>query len=190
VRIIAVLTAVLALAFPAAGSAHFLPHKKHLTLTEKVAYFQRSVSHDRAQVVRDQHRLRLLRLARYEQIVGARPLYQLISGRAHWHRVAFRWHRALLARYTRKLEAQAPQPGWWLEQAACIRSHEGAWTSATGNGYYGAYQFLLSTWQRVGGQGYPHQASPAEQTYRAWLVWRQDGGSWREWGTAGMCGLA
>jgi hypothetical protein len=80
-------------------------------------------------------------------------------------------------------------PGWWLAQAACIRSHEGWWTANTGNGYFGAYQFLLSTWQSVGGPGYPHQASPLEQTYRAWLVWRRDGGSWREWGTAGRCGL-
>jgi hypothetical protein len=80
-------------------------------------------------------------------------------------------------------------PGWWLRQAACIRSHEGWWTANTGNGYFGAYQFLLSTWRSVGGRGYPHQASPAEQTYRAWLVWRRDGGSWREWGTRGLCGL-
>jgi len=78
-------------------------------------------------------------------------------------------------------------PAWWLSQAACIRRHEGTWTTNTGNGYYGAYQFLLSTWATVGGHGYPSTASPAEQTYRAWLVWRRDGGSWREWGTAGYC---
>lgn len=84
-------------------------------------------------------------------------------------------------------------PGWWLKQAACIRSHEGWWTANTGNSYEGAYQFLDSTWASVGGT-VSHgigasAASPAEQTYRAWLVWRRDGGSWREWGTAGMCGL-
>jgi hypothetical protein len=82
-----------------------------------------------------------------------------------------------------------PQPQWWLNQAACIRSHEGTWNDATGNGYYGAYQFLLSTWQSVGGQGYPSNASPTEQTYRAWLVWQRDGGSWREWSTASICGV-
>ena len=73
-------------------------------------------------------------------------------------------------------------PAWWLSQAACIRSHEGWWTANTGNGYYGAYQFLLSSWRSVGGHGYPHLASPAEQTYRAWLVWKRDGGSWGEGG--------
>ena len=85
-------------------------------------------------------------------------------------------------------------PAWWLRQAACIRAHEGWWTANTGNGYEGAYQFLDSTWRSVGGfvdrygRG-ASLASPAEQTYRAWLVWRRDGGSWREWGTAGRCGL-
>jgi hypothetical protein len=80
-------------------------------------------------------------------------------------------------------------PNWWLRQAACIRAHEGWWTAATGNGYYGAYQFLPSTWRSVGGRGLPSAAAPAEQTYRAWLVWSRDGGSWREWGTARACGL-
>lgn len=81
-------------------------------------------------------------------------------------------------------------PTWWLTQAACIRSHEGAWTSNTGNGYFGAYQFLLSTWRSVGGVGYPHLASPREQTYRAYLNWAANGHRWGgQWGTAGMCGL-
>ena len=83
-----------------------------------------------------------------------------------------------------------PYPRWWRLEAACIRSHEGWWTANTGNGYYGAYQFLLSTWQSVGGRGLPSAASPAEQTYRAHRVWARDGGSWREWGTARVCGLS
>ena len=78
---------------------------------------------------------------------------------------------------------------WWLPQAVCIHNHEGAWTSNTGNGYYGGLQFRLSTWRSVGGVGYPHRASIREQLYRGWLVYRRDGNSWREWGTARMCGL-
>ena len=92
----------------------------------------------------------------------------------------------------RAAPAQPPgPPAWWLSQAACVRAHEGWWTAATGNGYYGAYQFLLSTWASVGGKGYPSAAAPAEQTYRAYLVWQRDGGSWREWGagTRQACGL-
>jgi len=37
----------------------------------------------------------------------------------------------------------------------------------TGNGYYGAYQFSLETWQSLGYGGYPHEASPATQDQAA-----------------------
>jgi hypothetical protein len=75
--------------------------------------------------------------------------------------------------------------------ASCIRYHEsrGQWSINTGNGYFGAYQFLRSTWRSVGGTVRPDRATPRMQTYRAWRVWKRDGGSWREWGTAGVCGL-
>lgn len=80
-------------------------------------------------------------------------------------------------------------PKWWLPGALCIHRHEGAFNANTGNGYYGGFQFLLSTWQSVGGHVRPDLASPREQLYRAWLVYRRDGNSWREWGTATLCGL-
>ena len=32
---------------------------------------------------------------------------------------------------------------------------------------------------------YPFSASAQEQLYRAWLVWKRDGGSWRAWGAVG-----
>ncbi len=49
----------------------------------------------------------------------------------------------------------------------------------TGNGYYGAYQFDLSTWRSVGGSGRPDQASPGTQdalarrlqSERGWAPW-------------------
>lgn len=78
----------------------------------------------------------------------------------------------------------------WYRDAMCIHRHEGRWDANTGNGYYGGMQFLLSTWRRAGGIGYPHQFSPREQLYRARIIWKQDGRSWREWGTAGMCGVS
>src|SRR5438093_1389539 len=80
-------------------------------------------------------------------------------------------------------------PRVWLAQALCIHHYEGAWNANTGNGYYGGMQFLFSTWASVGGRIRPDRASPREQLYRAYLVYRRDGGSWREWGTAGRCGL-
>lgn len=97
-------------------------------------------------------------------------------------------------------------PTYWLAQAVCIHDHEGAWNDLTGNGYAGGMQFLASTWESVGGPVtrdlYGHVthwadvASPREQLYRAYLVWDRDSGrphdgegSWREWGTAGRCGV-
>ncbi len=75
----------------------------------------------------------------------------------------------------------------------CIHQHEGAFNSATGNGYEGGFQFLRSTWVAVGGRvSGTHWASvapPREQLYRAWLVYHRDGNSWREWGTARACGV-
>jgi hypothetical protein len=79
-------------------------------------------------------------------------------------------------------------PRAWLPGALCVHRLEGSWDD-DGGPYYGGMQFSLYTWRSVGGRGYPHQAAPREQLYRAYLVWKRDGESWREWGTAGRCGL-
>lgn len=39
----------------------------------------------------------------------------------------------------------------------------GNYSTNTGNGFYGAYQFTLGTWQANGGSGMPHLNPPAEQ---------------------------
>ncbi|WP_210429080.1 resuscitation-promoting factor [Nocardioides eburneiflavus] len=44
-------------------------------------------------------------------------------------------------------------------------------------GYYGLYQFDVSTWRSVGGSGLPTAASAGEQTYRAKLLYKQRGRS-------------
>lgn len=91
-------------------------------------------------------------------------------------------------------------PAWFLRDALCIHSHEGAWPDNTGNSYFGGLQFLPSTWQSVGGpydqafdhpgdRRFPFGKTPREQLYRMWLVYVRDGHSFHEWGTAGMCGL-
>lgn len=49
----------------------------------------------------------------------------------------------------------------------------------TGNGYYGAYQFDVSTWRSVGGTGRPDQASPATQDALASRLQAQRG--WSPW---------
>lgn len=44
-------------------------------------------------------------------------------------------------------------------------------------GYYGLYQFNVATWRSVGGNGMPHQASAAQQTFRAKLLYKSRGRS-------------
>lgn len=50
----------------------------------------------------------------------------------------------------------------WLYKLRMCESH-GNYQTNTGNGYYGAYQFSLSTWHRIGYSGRPDQASPGMQ---------------------------
>jgi peptidoglycan hydrolase-like protein with peptidoglycan-binding domain len=48
-------------------------------------------------------------------------------------------------------------------------------TTDTGNGYYGKYQFSLSTWRRMGGTGNPAHASEALQDQLAAKLYAQEG---------------
>lgn len=85
-------------------------------------------------------------------------------------------------RTTAQAQPRTPAPapadgGVWDRLAHCEAG--GNWGINTGNGYYGGLQFTLSSWQGVGGSGYPHQASKAEQIARAErLLARQGWGAW------------
>ena len=58
----------------------------------------------------------------------------------------------------------------------------------TGNGYYGAYQFSLSTWQGLGYSGLPSNAPPPTQDAAATQLEQKDG--WSQWpACAAMMGL-
>ena len=59
--------------------------------------------------------------------------------------------------------------------AACESG--GNYSTNTGNGFYGAYQFTQETWESVGGTGNPAAASPAEQDRRAAMLYAQAGSS-------------
>ena len=62
---------------------------------------------------------------------------------------------------------------------AALRSCEGSYTSNTGNGYYGAYQYDLSTWANYGGYSNASQAPPIIQDQKAWETYSQRG--WQPW---------
>lgn len=70
-----------------------------------------------------------------------------------------------------------PSDANWEAIAGCESNNR--WDINTGNGFYGGLQFTLSSWQGVGGEGYPHQASKDEQIYRADLLWLDQG--WPAW---------
>lgn len=67
----------------------------------------------------------------------------------------------------------------WNELAQCESG--GNWQINTGNGFYGGLQFSLASWRGVGGTGYPHEASVAEQIKRAKLLQAEQG--WGAWPT-------
>ena len=73
--------------------------------------------------------------------------------------------------------ASGADAGVWAQLAQCESGGNPA--TNTGNGYYGLYQFSLSTWQSVGGSGLPSDASAEEQTMRAQMLQQRSG--WGQW---------
>lgn len=69
--------------------------------------------------------------------------------------------------------------GSFAEALARLRSCEGKYTSNTGNGYYGAYQFDKQTWGGYGGYAVASDAPPAVQDEKAWLTYQRRG--WQPW---------
>jgi hypothetical protein len=55
----------------------------------------------------------------------------------------------------------------------------GRYNINTGNGFYGAYQFLPSTWRGLGYPGMPHQAAPEVQDEAARKLQARSG--WGQW---------
>lgn len=69
-------------------------------------------------------------------------------------------------------------PASWDRLAQCESG--GNWAIDTGNGYYGGLQFSLSSWQAVGGTGYPHEASRETQIEMGQRLYNA-GGGWSNW---------
>ena len=73
--------------------------------------------------------------------------------------------------------AAAPIGAPWVALAECEAS--GNWAMNSGNGYYGGLQFNLGTWKSHGGNGMPHENSPAQQIEIAKRVQASQG--WGAW---------
>jgi hypothetical protein len=80
-----------------------------------------------------------------------------------------------------------PQPSGGNDMWAALRKCEsgGNYAAVSASGRYrGAYQFDQQTWESVGGTGDPAAATPAEQDYRAKLLYQRRGA--RAWPTCGL----
>lgn len=114
-----------------ARAAHFLPHPRHMTVPAKVAYFKRSVAHDRQQI-----RWFLSRQA-------PRTLERVTE--FGWYLRALTWHRGLLRLYSSKL---LPDPRTYAGEclAAIIDREDPGWSptrwNTQGSGAYGLPQAL------------------------------------------------
>jgi len=73
--------------------------------------------------------------------------------------------------------ADPSNPAAWDRLAQCEAG--GNWATNTGNGYYGGLQFSLSSWQAVGGSGYPHEHSRETQIAMGQRLHAQ--GGWSHW---------
>ena len=69
--------------------------------------------------------------------------------------------------------------GSFAEALARLRSCEGSYTSNTGNGYYGAYQYDLQTWGNYQGYANASLAPPAVQDQKVWETYQRRG--WQPW---------
>ena len=67
--------------------------------------------------------------------------------------------------------------GVWLQLRICESGNN--YSENTGNGYYGAYQFSLSTWESIGYSGLPSDAPPAVQDQAAEKLQALAG--WGQW---------
>jgi hypothetical protein len=92
-------------------------------------------------------------------------------------------HPACRARVERRRAARAASTVSATDRAwlARVRDCEsgGDYSTNTGNGFYGAYQFTLSSWASVGGRVRPDLAAPTEQDMRALRLRAMQGvGAW------------
>jgi resuscitation-promoting factor RpfA len=78
-----------------------------------------------------------------------------------------------------RVQAAAAVPGddLWAKLRKCEAG--GRYDANSGNGYYGAYQFSVGTWHKLGYSGLPHQAPPEVQDEAARKLQARSG--WGQW---------
>lgn len=129
--------------------------------------------------MRDNQHTRLLRT--YRRVADAPDRSARFWSNDQLRREIARLRAARRAAATTSANGTAATGGGAGGQLASIRACEsgGNYSTNTGNGFYGAYQFTQQSWEAVGGTGNPAAASPAEQDKRAAMLMAQSGsGNW------------
>lgn len=94
------------------------------------------------------------------------------------YRRSYRPARPYRQRVSRSAVRQViPTGDVWARLRQCESG--GNYTINTGNGFYGAYQFLPRTWRGLGFPGLPHQAPPEMQDDAARKLQARSG--WGQW---------
>jgi hypothetical protein len=118
---------------------------------------------------------------------GTEPAPTTADLRHSIHRMQRRWTRWLRTsergeKVMFKLKVRQSVPDWakqYLHGIAWCESRGDPNAVGGGGAYRGMYQFSISTWYVVGGEGDPAAASRWEQTWRAWLLLSRHGsGHW------------
>lgn len=115
--------------------------------------------------------------ARHAQPPGPRHAKPLPPSSAHLAFAATGVAAAIVAAEGMAGSAGAVTPDTWAKLRMCEST--GNYATNTGNGFYGAYQFTLPTWQGLGLSGLPSNAAPAVQDEAALELYNSRG--WQPW---------
>lgn len=156
---------------------------------------------DRVKVVDVRHRTRVkkvrkaprtitratttLKPGRREVVAEGRPAVHRVKVRRTLHNDELVERKVVARKVVRKAKPRrvlvgrkvASVPGTaGLNWAGLARCESGGNPRAVNpSGYYGLYQFNVTTWRSVGGSGMPHHATAAQQTFRAKLLYKARG---------------
>jgi uncharacterized protein YabE (DUF348 family) len=116
---------------------------------------------------------------------GARRVYKnghdgrrAVVYRAYFVDGEFQTRKVVAAKVVRRPQRKVVKIGTGPNWTGLARCESGGNPNAVNPaGYYGLYQFSLSTWRAVGGRGYPTDYGYWEQTKRAWKLYRSSGSS-------------
>jgi hypothetical protein len=100
----------------------------------------------------------------------------LVRGHRSQTRASRSGFRSVRARRVRSAPA-VPADDVWARLRSCESG--GRYDRNSGNGFYGAYQFLPSTWRDLGFRGMPHEAAPEVQDAAARKLQTRNG--WGQW---------